>query len=689
MKPHQHIFTKAAIAAAVAASLCAATTASHARVTRFVVESTEPYAGGESIGTIGQFQRLVGTATMEVHPLDPHNAGIVNLDKAPRNARGLVEFSAPVWIIKPVNMSAGNRKIWYAINNRGNSELLQRANAAAVPTLAAKRLELGFTLVDAGWHGDGIRPDPVRLFPDFPVARNPDGSSIVGPLRLEMLPTTDVFSRPLIIGWMPYHVANTNTASATLTVRDRQGAPRTTIPSSAWAFGTCPTGAASFTPSTTDVCIFEGFKANKMYEIVYQAKDPVVMGLAHAVTRDVGSFLRFQTQDDYGNPNPLAESATQTGIVRAYSSGVSSTGMYQREFLYLGFNEDERRRKVFDGVTIYTAGSHRLFANVQFAHPTFYSRQDANQDYTSNSLPPFTFAVASDPITGITDGILKRPASDPVVMQIDGGLEAWQWKQSLNVTDGMGRPVPIPENVRLYYLNGASHVATGQGLLVEGLNAGAPGVCQYGTQRGAPVNHTFRALVVAMDQWVDRGIRPPASNYPRLENGTLVTLDQYRASFPAVAGVQPPQVAGSLDVLNFGPNFTPQGGLQELLPPLHGASYQVFLPRADVDGNDVEGVKQMEVRVPLGTNTGWNVRTAPRAPDLCGLTGGYFPFATTQAERLAAGDTRRSLKERYGSPAGLIKATDAAADLLVKQRFMLPEDAQLYKNRVRSVVLIP
>lgn len=687
MKNHR-LFTKASVAAAVACSLCAAT-ATHARVTRFVVTSTEPYAGGAMMGGVGAFERLVGTATIEVHPLDPHNAGIVNLDKAPRNARGLVEFTSPVWIIKPVNMSAGNRKIWYAINNRGNSELLQRANAAAIPTLTAKRLELGFTLVDAGWHGDGIKPDPLRLFPDFPVARNPDGSSIVGPLRLEMLPTADVFSRPLITGWVPYQAANTNTLSASLTVRDRQDAPRVTIPSSAWAFGTCPTGPASLTPTTTDVCIFDGFKADKMYEIVYLAKDPIVMGLAHAVTRDVGSFLRFETQDDFGNPNPLAQSTSQTGIVRAYSSGVSSTGMYQREFLYLGFNEDERRRKVFDGVTIYTAGSHRLFANVQFAHPTFYSRQDANQDYTSNSWPPFTFGVSIDPITGITDGLLKRPASDPVVMQIDGGLEAWQWKMSLNVTDGMGRPVRTPENVRLYYLNGASHVQTGQGLLVDGLNAGAPGVCQFGTQRGAAVNHTFRALVVAMDQWVDRGIRPPASNYPRLENGTLVPLADYRGSFPMVAGVMPPVVTGTLNVLNFGPNFGAEGGLQQVLPPARGAGYQVFVPRADIDGNDVEGVKQMEVRVPLGTNTGWNVRVNPRAPDLCGLTGGYFPFAVTQAQRIAAGDPRRSLQERYGSQNGLIKTTDNAVDLLVKQRFMLPEDAQLYRDRVRSVVLIP
>ena len=659
-----------------------------ARVTRFVVESREPYAAGTTFGTVGAVERLVGTATMEVDPANPLNAVIVNLDKAPRNLRGMVEYTSPFWILKPVNMANGNQKLWYAINNRGNSELLQRASAATVPTLLAKRLELGFSIVDAGWHGDGI-PNPNQLFPDFPVATQPDGSPIVGPLRLELLPLTAVFSRPLITGWRPYEVANTNTTSATLTVRDRQDAARTPIASNRWAFGTCPTGQASLVPTTTDICLFDGFQVDRMYELTYQAKNPTVMGLAHAVTRDIGSFLRYQTRDDFGNPNPLAASSTDPGIRHAFSSGVSSTGMYEREWLYLGFNEDEARRRVFDGVTIYTAGAHRLFANVQFAHPTFYSRQDANQDYTSNALPPFTLGVTLDPISGVVDGILKRPATDPVVMQIDGGLEMWQWKSSLNVADGLGRPLPAPDNVRLYYMSGASHVATGQGMLVTGLQPGPSTACEYGLQRGAPLNHTYRALVMAMDQWVSQGVPPPRSNYPRLENGTLVPIGQYRASFPGIPGVTPPVVQNELDLLDFGPRFNFQGGLQELLPPSHGPRYQVFQTRADIDGNDVEGVRQMEVRVPLGTNTGWNVRTAPRSPDLCGLSGAYFPFAQTRGERLMTGDPRRSLQERYGSQAGFIEATDRAARLLVKQGFMLPEDAEAYGAAARARTVVP
>ena len=158
-----------------------------------------------------------------------------------------------------------------------------------------------------------------------------------------------------------------------MTVRDRQDAPRTTIPPDRWAFGQCATGQGGLVPTTSDLCLFDGFQANKMYELIYTAKNPIVMGLAYAVTRDVGSFVRYQTQDDFGNPNPLALSPTQIGIRRSYTWGSSSTGMYLRDWLYLGFNEDEAHRKVFDGASINIAGTHRLFANVQFAHPTFYS----------------------------------------------------------------------------------------------------------------------------------------------------------------------------------------------------------------------------------------------------------------------------------------------------------------------------
>ena len=672
----------------IGSNVCA-TIVADARVTRFVVEQRQPYAGGAQFGDVGTFERLLGTASLEVDPTDPLNAVIVNLDKAPRNARGMVEFTTPFWIVKPVDMSRGNQKIWYAVNNRGNSDLAFRATLADVPTLMAKRLELGFAHVDAGWHGDGIA-NASQLFPAFPVATQPNGSPIVGPLRLEYLPTANAFTLPLIVApWKPYEAADTNTAHATINVRDRQDAPRTTISSNRWAFGQCPTGQGSLVPTTTDLCLFDGFQANKMYELIYTAKNPVVMGLAYAVTRDIGSFVRYQTQDDFGNPNPLALSSAQVGIRRAYTWGSSSTGMYLRDWLYLGFNEDEAHRKVFDGATINIAGTHRLFANVQFAHPTFYSRQDANHDYTSNSYPPHTFAVTTDPISGITDGILKRPATDPFVMQIDGDLELWQFKGSLHVADGLGHPVPTPANVRLYLIGGASHGQIGQGVLSGPLDAAAPGACQYGLQRTNLVDATRRALVVAMDNWVDQGIAPPASNYPRLENGTLVPISQIRASFPTIPGFQSAlMLENEVNLLNFGPSFNSRGGLEEILPPIAGGAYQLFQVRIDADGLPVAGVRQLEVRVPLGTNSGYNMRAGTRTPDQCGLSGSYFPFATTQAERIANGDSRPSLQERYGDHIGFTTAVALATKALFREGFMLNEDAIQYIQTAASSAVL-
>ena len=204
-------------------------------------------------------------------------------------------------------------------------------------------------------------------------------------------------------------------------------------------------------PTTTDICVFDGFKVDRIYELIYPAKNPMVLGLGYAVTRDLASFLRYQARDEAGNPNPLPQGPTDVGIRRAYGSGTSSTGMYLRDWLYLGFNEDESHRKVFDAVQIVIPGTHRLFANVEFADPNNYSRQDLWHDSVSYSYPPLTFAVTTDPISGIRDGILKRPATDPLVFQVDSANEFWQMNASLNVHDGQGRPVPVPDNVRLYF----------------------------------------------------------------------------------------------------------------------------------------------------------------------------------------------------------------------------------------------
>jgi hypothetical protein len=672
-------FLKLAAASAMIAAVLAPQ-AGEAKVKRFVVEEKLAIAGG-GFGNVGRYERLKGTAYFEVDPKNPLNDVIVNLDKATTNKRGMVEFSSPFVIVKPIEMRRGNGKIWVGLNNRGNCieygfrnfNIGGDCNPETVDQLGVDNplFTQGFTWVDAGWHGDGVMPpDRSQLYPDFPVARKANGKPIVGPHRVELQPASEALSLPLVSGFKPYPTADMNTDSATLTVRDTADAKRRTISSDKWAFGVCATGKGEVTPSETDICLFDGFKANKIYELKYQAKNPIVMGLAHAVARDIGSFLRFEPRDEAGNPNPLMEDKTK--ISRAYLSGTSSTGMYMREFLYLGFNEDEDGKKVYDGVTVYSGGAHRLFANVQFASPTYYSGQDQHQDYTSNAIPPFTFAVTKDPVTGLRDGILKRPRTDPLVMQIDEELVFWQWKASLNVVDSSGKSLPIPPNVRLYFQGGWGHIGAA-GLLADPLPASR---CDNQTQ---PItSQTLRALVKVMDDWADHGVEPPPSNYPTLGNRQLVTLDAFRRSFPRIPGVSAPSVINELRVLDFGPYFDSMGGVQTILPPSKGPRYNVLVPGPREDGDGRGGVDTLFTRAPIGTNVGWNIQRYPRDPDLCSLSGSFVPFATTKAERLATGDSRLSLRERYKDHEGFVDAVTKAARQLVKERFMLSEDADRF-----------
>src|SRR5215471_9464934 len=285
---------------------------SEARVVRFVVEQRRSFASGIEWGFAGPYERLDGTAYMEVDPRNPVNAVIVNLDKAPKNERGMVAFSSPFFILKPVDMRRGNHKLFYAINNRGNKiDIGFRAFPAPTgdsnnPLTAADvgtnniLLRLGYAIVDAGWQGD-VAPGNNRLVPNFPVATQPDGSPIVGRLRIEYsdrtIPDAGTFTLNLEgnPAFVSYETADTNTAHSTLTVRDDVDAPRTPIASDRWAFGSCPQGPGSLKPSTTDICLFDGFRADKLYELIYPAMNPKVMGLGYAVTRDIGSFLRNQT----------------------------------------------------------------------------------------------------------------------------------------------------------------------------------------------------------------------------------------------------------------------------------------------------------------------------------------------------------------------------------------------------------
>lgn len=663
-----------------------------ARVVRFVVENTRPFAEGMPFGDVGPYQRLDGTAFFEVDPLDPLHSQIVHLGEAPRNERGMVEFRSPFFILMPVDMHRGNGKIFYVINNRGNKQALGYFNYSAAgndPISVADAgdgylMRLGYVIVDAGWQGD-VAAGNNRLFPVLPTV---DGTGSY--IRIEYsdrtIPAAGTFSLPLEgdPNFVPYETNDTDPSHYTFTQRDDVDAPKIPISSDRWAFGTCPGGEETLTPTNRDICYFDGFRADRLYELIYWAVNPKVMGLAYAVTRDIGSFLRFQTHDDVRNRNPLALSDTEVGITRSYSFGGSSTGMYQREFLYLGFNEDESHRKVFDAAWIHKPGTHRLFANVQFADPNTYSREDDRHDFLSTSYPPLSFQVRTDELSGITDGILKRPGIDPLVFQTDTAEEYYQFRASLYLTNSFGEPIDVPSNVRVYLLSSFQHGGNNPPTVFPGPR----GICEQLTN---PNYHgpTLRALLPALDAWADRGIAPPPNAVPTVSDGTLVSLAGARAAFPSIPGVQFPPFLNELELLNFGPNFFPWGGWLTTNPPSRGDRYTVLVPRPDADGIDIAGIKPMETRAPLGTNTGWNVRAAGfRAPHLCGLSGSYIPFATTRAEREQAGDPRRSLEERYGNHTGYVEAVRTAARALREAGFLTEEDEARFISEAESSTVL-
>ena len=658
---------------------------SEAGVTRIEITSRVAFAGGTPFGDTGPYEKLRGKIHGEVDPTDPLNAVIVDLDKAPRNASGMVEYVSDFLILKPIDMSRGNGKIFYGINNRGNTGALGSLNDATTggndPTTAEDAgngflMRQGYAIVDAGWEGDVLSGN-FRLTAQFPTVTD-KGATITGTIAVQYdvsrhIPVTGTVSLPLNRATFDsYETVSLNTSTALLTSRALINSPETVIPGDRWAFATCSRNPVTGTvenvvPSTKNICYFDGFDPNKLYQLIYVAKNPRPMGLGYAVTRDVGSFLRFETADRAGNANPLALSAASTGITHMYALGVSSTGMYVRDFIYLGFNEDEAHRKVFDVIWAQIPGALRLHQNTRFTMPDIYSREDLWAGLWPMADFPFSYAVMKDPVTGRTDGILKRPATDPKVIHTDSSEEYWQFHGALVTTDGRGHDVALPENVRVYFMTGQQH---GPALVPT------KGICQQ-LNNPLPRGSINRAVLVALDQWAANGIRPPDSRYAKVSDGTLVPFDQASTGFPTIPGVTYGGLVNRLPLLFYGPRFGPTGGIIDVMPPstLPGPGYTILVPKVDADGNDLPGVRIPQLQVPTATYTGWNLR-APgfRQGDLCALNGMYLPFAKTLAERLATGDPRLSLEERYKNHGDYVSRIVAAARQQRADRLLLQED---------------
>jgi hypothetical protein len=681
-----------------------------ARITRIVFNRVEsPTFEGAAFGTAGQFEKLVGVAYGEVDPSRPQDAIIQDIQLAPRNGRGMVEYSTDIYIIKPVNMKRGNAVMVYEFTNRGGKILLHllqrnvRGTAHDPATAGDGNLQkMGYTIVWSGWQAD-IRPGDGRMTIRVPKAINHDGSPITGVVRQEITVGSPTFSVAVNASRftsaaidVTYATANTNNRTPfpdgflpTLTVRTRPEDSRLPIPNTAWAFGKCVRGV-SVIPSDRDICLTNGdrFQPGRLYELIYRARDPLVMGLGYASVRDLIAFFKHSPRDDAGTPNPLWLGVDRT---KAVTMGVSQAGRAVRTFLHLGFNEDEMGRTVFEGAFPYAA-SGRVPLNTRFSQGSRAWGHVSDADYPAYEFP-FAYAPTRDPLTGRMDGILKRCLKTntcPKIFHVATALEMWEGRQSLGMTDSMGRhDLPEPAFVRTYITGSTQH---GVPSPMKGSRGGPFSECAQQTNPNSHVE-LARALWKAFTDWVRDGVPPPPSVVPRVDEGTLLLPSQFR--FPPIPAntyegiIRPaPRIfpqPNPLLVRHYGPSFYnyDESGIITVEPPAVDGTrrYTVLVPAVDADGNDIAGRLSTTLLAPLGTYTGWNFGRGDRWPDhLCSLAGSFIPFARAQAERLAVGDPRLSLEERYRDHRGYLDAVKAAARRLVGQRFLLPEDAERVIN---------
>jgi len=660
-------------------------------LTRLVIARREPFAGSHEFPITGAYEKLVGRIYGEVDPKNRLNRIIVNLGKAPRNRRGRVEYSGDFCILKPVDMGRGNGKIFFDAPNRGGERIVAFLNDAPQsndPSTVDDAgngflMRQGYTIVWCGWQGD-LMPVENWLVLKVPVATN-GGKPIVSKVRTEIVvDEKSVKSQPLSADERvkSYAAASRDKIRASLTAREKSYGPRIPIPFSQWEFASCEknrrTGKEAIKPSAKDLYLRAGFRPGHIYEFIYRAKHPLVLGLGFAAVRDFVSFLRYESKDTAGKPNPLASGKKSIAISNAYAWGRSQSGRFLRDFVYHGFNEDEAHRKVFDAIAPHVAGGGRLFLNYEFGRPVTSSQQHTNQ--LDPELFPHAYNIVKDAQTGRRDGILKRPKTDPYVFHTQTSTEYWQKRGCLAHTDGKGDDLVIPDKVRIYVIASAQHNSP----------FGSEAVKEDTQQRvnPLPAGDVLRALMVAMDLWVTKGIPPPPSRYPMVKHGTLVSANRNSTGFPKVPGVRYNGLYNRQLFLDYGPNI-PRGRMDVHPPkPIGNGAYTILVPKVDRDGNDIAGVHLPAVAAPLGTYTGWNLRPPGLAEDeLAGLLGSFVPFAKTKAERRKSGDPRLSIKERYKDQADYVRQISRAVRILIEERYLLPEDAERIIAEAKSAEL--
>jgi hypothetical protein len=626
------------------------------------VESTEPFAQGRGFGEAGPYLRIRGVARGELDPAAPQNAVIVDLDRAPRNARGRVEYETDFFILRPEDPGRTSGVLVYDVTNRGSKRIFQLLDdAPSAPVDAANdpktareagigfSLGRGYSLVWSGWD-PGAPVINNGLGARFPTTMEA-GRPVTGRIRQEFHIGTRTPGKGDIVR-LNYPSVSADTRQARLTVRGRERDTRTEIPADAWEFA--DSRSIRLLPPGS---VFAPFR---IYELWYEATGSKVLGIGFAAVRDLVSFLRYETADRTGLRNPMMADGAQiegTGVRQALAFGVSQSGRFLRHFLELGMNDDGQGRRVFDGVMSHVAGAGKVFANHRFGMPGRTATQHEDRLYPENWFP-FGNAIATDPFSRKTGAILRGGPTDPLVIEINSSTEYWQKGASLVHTDPAGRnDADLPPNVRVYLITGTQHGGR------PGVDP-SPGPC-INPRNPHSATPALRALFLALEEWVTKGVDPPPSRFPRIAEGTAVAAETIR--MPAVPGfVVPP---GANEIIPAVDWVDPPARIDNV----YGARVCVV----DPDGNEIAGIRLPPIEVPLGTHTGWNIYRA-QPGELADRDGSFIPFARTRSEREAAGDPRPSLEERYGNRDAYVAKVKAAAEALLAERLLLPSDAAAY-----------
>lgn len=653
------------------------------KITLDVTENIS-FADGMAFGDSGPYRRLRGRAHYAVDPAAPAQAGIVDLDHAPRNADGLVEFAADVMILMPEDPSKGNRRVFYDWGNRGNIRSLQffndalGSNAPISPDHAGNGylFRRGYAVVFAAWQGD-LLPGDGRFLLDLPIATQ-DGAPITGLVRSEfILEQPGITTQPLS-GWSntrSHPTVSLDTTKATLTRRLYAEAPREVVPADQWMFARDEGGIGldgvarqtAIVPSETNIFMPAGFEPGVIYELVYTGRDPLVLGLGHVAVRDLISFLKYEKTDHAGNANPLSPGG---GIEKAYGWGRSQTGRAIRDYVYNGYNADWAGRRVFDGLMPHVSGGGLMWMNHRFANAVSPAGQEHEVHDNCADRFPFTYGETTDHLTGKTDAILKRPETDPLIVHTQTATEYWQRRGSLVHTDTRGDDLPLPDGVRLYIWGSSEHYADPK------LIRPNKGPCQN-LSNVVRTSMFFRAGLDNLDRWATEGTPPPDSRHPKRTDGTLLTGAEWRRQFPAIPGVMLTAGPATLPLYDYGPDF--ENGILAKEPPevLDAEGYPTMVPAVDADGNDIGCLRAPMVEAPLATYTGWNLRQRGQGHGAKHkFTGSTIPFPETPAERAQTGDPRPSILERYGNADGYVAAIRRAAEALVADGLMLEEDVE-------------